>query len=126
MRSKLQSTDWNQFSKVILSSFLSIPHISSQFLVIEKSVKFPKFASYQLFPYDNSPPSAVSKLYCTIKDRCQRIRMWIEQCFIVGDIAKWIKDDTIIARFVSVVDEKDLIICFAEKESLVFFVLREI
>ncbi len=46
--------------------------------------------------------------------------MWLEQCFIVNDLGNWIKDEVLLAtKFLSVVDGKELIITFAEKDSLV-------
>ncbi len=92
--------------------------------MLEKAVKLPKFAAYQLLPASDVQPSSTAKVTCTIKDRCQRIKMWIEQCFIVGDLNKWIKEDSVLTvKFVSVVDGKDLVISFSEKDSQVLFAL---
>ena len=46
--------------------------------------------------------------------------MWLEQGFVVGDLTKWIKEETLLTvKFTSVIDGSEFLICFAEKDSLV-------
>ncbi len=47
---------------------------SSQFLVVEKAVRLPKFAAYQILsPEAGRAAGGLSKVTCVIKDRCQRV-----------------------------------------------------
>jgi len=95
---------------------------SSQFLTLEKAVRFPKFPQYQLLPPTNNQPTGSSRVSCNIKDRCPRIKMWLEQCFLAGDLSKWIKDEILlIVKFVSIIDGSELMFSFNEKDSQVIF-----
>ena len=88
---------------------------------MRNSIRLPKFPSYQVLAPQNINPPTESKVTCTIKDRSQRIRMWIEQCFIVPDLSAYVREDfQFIAKFISVIDCKELLISFSEHDSLVF------
>lgn len=83
-------------------------------------MRLPKFPEYQVLAPQNTNPPTESKLICTIKDRCQRIRMWIEQCFIVPDLSGYIHNESkFIAKFISVSNSKELMISFSERDSTV-------
>jgi hypothetical protein len=46
--------------------------------------------------------------------------MWIEQGFIVGELGRWVNSEGVLAtKFVSVIDGREMVIHFAEKESQV-------